>query len=666
MSKSWYFSFVHIMIALILDKLMNKFSLFINQKYSTLFELLGLDQNIHQMMIQDYHDFLEKYNSLINNVFLDGEYKQVIEYCEFLLELVNQVPDEYEKTQLEYSFYSYYNAAKAHSNLHNVEKSYHYAVKGVEIAQLLSDDIKLGDIAKELGKMYEKASNVNEAYKYFKICIDAGLRSNNSEMLADAYDSLSRLYLSISDFGNALALNELALIEYRKLQDYLNEAGNIGTIGVIYYYMNDWDRAKEYFQIAYDECVKHQFKEGMSKWFGNIGSVYAEIGKYELALEHYTEAVNICREIHADEKIGIWKGNIADLYFDMKKYDEAIPLYLEAIKTLENYESLVDALHFKCQYSRLFSLQEIEIMSFENALGFIMNCLEMSREYGLKKEEYLSHSVLSGLYEKHALWEKALHHHKEYVTIKQVVHSKEIEESARNFDFGRKLQKMEEERSLELARLHQKETMLHDLLPGGISDRIINGEELVAELYENIAIMFCDIVGFTEISERLGPELTIRSLNTFYTSYDAVIQEYGIEKIKTIGDCYMAASGLFDRESDYLLKIMLCAADILKLTKELTFIDGTPLQVRIGLHAGNVMAGVLGDKKYTFDVWGDTVNTSARMESYGQPGFIQISNSMMSKVNIQQIPKLQVWTEQVIQIKGKGAMKTVLLKLIEQ
>ncbi|MFM7156403.1 MAG: adenylate/guanylate cyclase domain-containing protein, partial [Bacteroidota bacterium] len=190
-----------------------------------------------------------------------------------------------------------------------------------------------------------------------------------------------------------------------------------------------------------------------------------------------------------------------------------------------------------------FTLPNMNLLGVEDAKGYISHCLEMSITYGLKKEEYLSHSVLSSLYEKYQDWEKALHHHKEYVSIKQLVHSKEIEESARNFDFGRRLQKMEEERSLELARLHQKESMLHDLLPGGISDRIINGEELVAELYQDIAIMFCDIVGFTEISERLGPESTIRSLNTFYTSFDSIIQKQGIEKIKTIGDCDMAASG---------------------------------------------------------------------------------------------------------------------------
>ena len=644
---------------------MNKLSLFLFENSPSLFDALDLEKSEIQMNEEGYLEFLSRFLSTILALEKQQAYERVLEYSDLLLTISEQSFIDIEKIKLEFAYYAHFNTTNAQSKLNAIDASCQSGKKAFEIAQLLSDDIKIGKISTNLGMMYQHANNVNESYKYFKISIDAGIRSNNIPILANAYDNLSTLYLGISDFANALASNELALIEYRKLQDHLSEARNIGAIGVIYYYMNDLDRAKEYFQIAYDECEKHQYKRGMSNWIGNIGNVHAERGEYDFALTQYSQAMNISIELKDDQKIGLWKGNIADLYFDMNKYDEAVPLYTEAIQTLEHYGEIVNALHFRCQYSRLFTLPNMNLLGVEDAKDYISHCLEMSITYGLKKEEYLSHSVLSSLYEKYQDWEKALHHHKEYVSIKQLVHSKEIEESARNFDFGRRLQKMEEERSLELARLHQKESMLHDLLPGGISDRIINGEELVAELYQDIAIMFCDIVGFTEISERLGPESTIRSLNTFYTSFDSIIQKHGIEKIKTIGDCYMAASGLFDRESDYIHNIMLCAAQILQLTTELTFIDGTPLQVRIGLHAGNAMAGVLGDKKYTFDVWGDTVNTSARMEAYGHPGAIQITESMMRSLNLSRLPQLQLWKEHMIQVKGKGEMKTALLTLVK-
>jgi class 3 adenylate cyclase len=125
----------------------------------------------------------------------------------------------------------------------------------------------------------------------------------------------------------------------------------------------------------------------------------------------------------------------------------------------------------------------------------------------------------------------------------------------------------------------------------------------------------------------------------------------------------MAASGLFDRELDYIHNIMKCACEILQLSSELTFIDGTPLIVRIGLHAGTVMAGVLGDKKYTFDVWGDSVNTAARMESNGQPGSIHVSDSIMNVIDLSILPQLKLLKEQKMYIKGKGEMRTALLSL---
>jgi class 3 adenylate cyclase len=108
---------------------------------------------------------------------------------------------------------------------------------------------------------------------------------------------------------------------------------------------------------------------------------------------------------------------------------------------------------------------------------------------------------------------------------------------------------------------------------------------------------------------------------------------------------------------------MKCACEILQLSSELTFIDGTPLIVRIGLHAGTVMAGVLGDKKYTFDVWGDSVNTAARMESNGQPGSIHVSDSIMNVIDLSILPQLKLLKEQKIYIKGKGEMRTALLSL---
>ncbi len=642
---------------------MNEFQLFVQKENPFVFAALEMYSSDFQMNAAGYIHFLKEVSARINVFELSGENQKVIELCDFLLVIANTFLQHDEKTQLEFVFHAHLISSNAYLKSKNFEKCFKIAQQGLDLVEQIKDDSKTAKITNTIGMMYNTIGNVPEAHKYLSLAVDASHRSKNYNALADAYDNISYLYLGISDYRNALVFNELALTEYRKLNDYLSEARNIGAIGIIYFYMNDLDRAKEYFQIAYDESVKYSYKKGMANWIGNLGNVHAEKGEYEAALKNYEEAMNLCAETQEFDKIGLWKGNIADLYFDMHLYKESVSMYQEAITLLEKNEVIGNTLHFRCQYSRLFTLSEIELMTISEAETYISTCLALAKQYDLKKEEYLSHSVLSAFYEKHHQWEKALYHHKEYVSVKQTVHSKEIEENVRNYDFTRRLQKIEEERSLELARLHEKELMLHDLLPGDISDRIINGEELVAELHHEIAIMFCDIVGFTEISERIGPEATIRSLNSIYTSFDSVIQKHGIEKIKTIGDCYMAASGLFDRESDYIHNIMKCACEILQLSSKLTFIDKTPLIVRIGIHAGTVMAGVLGDKKYTFDVWGDSVNTAARMESNGQPGSIHISDSIMNVIDLSILPQLKLLKEQKMYIKGKGEMKTALLSL---
>jgi class 3 adenylate cyclase len=206
------------------------------------------------------------------------------------------------------------------------------------------------------------------------------------------------------------------------------------------------------------------------------------------------------------------------------------------------------------------------------------------------------------------------------------------------------------------AERRTSESLLLNVLPRRIADRL-KGEPgvVIADGFESATVLFCDIVGFTQLSARLAPDEIVRRLDTVFTQFDTIAEELGLEKIKTIGDAYMVAGGVPSRRDDHAEAICDMA---LRMRDCIATLDlGEPLQVRIGVHTGPVVAGVIGKRKFIYDVWGDTVNTASRMESHGIPGSIQVSEETFAATK----HAFEHQPRGVIHVKGKGDMPTYFL-----
>ena len=183
---------------------------------------------------------------------------------------------------------------------------------------------------------------------------------------------------------------------------------------------------------------------------------------------------------------------------------------------------------------------------------------------------------------------------------------------------ARLLDRLMGELDAERARSH---ALLLNVLPQPIIDRLNSGEQLIADRYDDVAVVFSDFVGFTEISARLPVTTLVSSLNELFSAFDRACATFGVEKIKTIGDAYMAAAGLPGSSSDHVG----AAADLALAMRAAVADAGPPWQVRIGLHSGPVVAGVIGTSKFVYDLWGDAVNVASRLETTALPGRIQVS-----------------------------------------
>jgi adenylate cyclase len=202
------------------------------------------------------------------------------------------------------------------------------------------------------------------------------------------------------------------------------------------------------------------------------------------------------------------------------------------------------------------------------------------------------------------------------------------------------------------------ESLLLNVLPGPIAERLKAGEAPLADAFSDCTVLFADIVGFTPLSASLDAADLVGVLNDIFTRFDQLAEELGLEKIKTIGDCYMVASGIPVAREDHALVMARMALAMRDVIQSLDELHGHRIDVRIGLHSGPAVAGVIGERKFIYDLWGDTVNIAARMESHGVPGEIQVSEATYGLIK----DGADVEERGEIDVKGKGMMRTYLLK----
>ena len=200
----------------------------------------------------------------------------------------------------------------------------------------------------------------------------------------------------------------------------------------------------------------------------------------------------------------------------------------------------------------------------------------------------------------------------------------------------------------------RSESLLFSILPRKIAKRLTQNRGTIAQEYPIASILFADIANFTPLSEKLTPTELITLLNELFSEFDRLVEHHGVEKIKTIGDCYMVASGVPNPRIDHAQAIASLAIDLVRYINNFAQKYRYPINLRIGIHSGGVVAGVIGQQKLMYDLWGDTVNTASRMESHGEVGKIQISRATYDLLGNEFICESQG----EIDVKGKGKLET--------
>jgi class 3 adenylate cyclase len=200
----------------------------------------------------------------------------------------------------------------------------------------------------------------------------------------------------------------------------------------------------------------------------------------------------------------------------------------------------------------------------------------------------------------------------------------------------------------------KSERLLLNILPEPVAARLRENPEAIADSYADVTVLFADIVDFTVLSARLSAPELVLLLNRVFSRFDALADKHGLEKIKTIGDAYMVVGGLPNGHPDHVMSVAEMALDLQEAIGEFVQEAGKPLRLRIGINTGPVVAGVIGTKKFIYDLWGDTVNMASRMESQGGPGMIQVTEAVVLALG----NRMSFGAPRRVEVKGRGIMTT--------
>ncbi|MBM4173144.1 MAG: tetratricopeptide repeat protein [Ignavibacteria bacterium] len=539
-----------------------------------------------------------------------------------------------------------------------------YLERAYEIALELGDKDNLSSITGNLGLVHSSLSNDVKALELLRFSEDIPKELKTYNHLAIVSDNIATIFNKHGDYSKALEYFSKALELHTKsnAKDGIGRA--LGYIGSVYFSMNDLEKAQEYLFKALSIHEEIDYKKGIETWHEILGDIMLEKGNADEALNHFTKAIDVNRFLGNPITEAVHIGSIGDVHLHKGQLDEAYDCYNTALEMLLDSERVGDYYDNLLQMTKIKSNPEFAQHDISKAETILLETLESLRKLSLKSIElaYLNH--LSDMYKSQGKWEEAYQFYVLSMNVQQEINSNEVRDKIKDMEFQQAYHQMEQQRLVELTRLQEKEQLLHEILPSHVAEKIIRGEKTIAEECHDMTIMFADIVGFTSLSEQLQPSQIIELLNSVYSNLDQLAEMHGIEKIKTIGDAYMAICNTDENLKEHKRQMLTFAKQIPHSCKEITLPNGDCLQIRIGIHSGPTVTGVIGTKKLSYDVWGDAVNTAARMESYGEPETIQISQEFYEEVkDFEVVKSMHFLTQKEVAMKGKGMMHTVLLQL---
>jgi class 3 adenylate cyclase/uncharacterized protein HemY len=547
--------------------------------------------------------------------------------------------------------------------------------QGLDLSYKIGSTKYSANILSNMGAAAFFLSDIEQSLNYFNQAVELDKKNGPRPDTGKLYGNIGSIYYTQGDYAAALENYSYAL-------NYFTEAGNmhevmlwLGNSGSVYQAIGMYSTALEYMMKALQLSAERNNKGTLATYHCNVANIFFRLGDLDKAKEYSKQAVQIGKEyneyyalinslanmgavaakqsdfgeaiayVNESLEISIKTGNLdsqAKNYIKLSELYSALQQYEQALQHLEQAEIISQgiqtgrSLKADCLLCRanLLSNTKTSYYDPEQAMKQYKLALTENLEMNRKTELAETHKFMAELYEQQQNWQEYAIHLKEYYSIENELRSSQVRLHAEVLSIEKKEKERENQLALEKARNEATQSLLHNILPPTIAIRMLgNPGAVIADHYDSVSILFADIVNFTGLSQKISPDMIVRGLNHIFSAFDELALEYGAEKIKTIGDSYMVVTGVPEISVNHVHTMARLALAINDKVKEFEPLNvDIPLQLRIGIHTGSVVAGVIGKNKFLYDLWGDAVNTASRMESHGEPGRIHVSEEFAQKL----------------------------------
>jgi len=558
---------------------------------------------------------------------------------------------------------AYNNIGSAYADQDNYPEALKNYFASLKIYETLGNQRGVAGNYNNIGLVYAAQGNYPQAIKSYLSAQQINEATGNKEWLATNHNNIGNVYINQGNYPEALKSYLASLKTEEALNDKIGIAGTYVNIGIVYALQGNHSEAIKNYLSSLKLFETIGAKDDMANCYNNIGMAYTAQGNYPEALKNHFAALKMREATGAKSGMASSYSNLGVVYAGQGNYPEAIKNYFAALKI---FEAIGNKSGIAACYSGIGSVYTTTNRAVEGK-KWLQKALNLSLEIGAKKSVQRAYEIMAQADSVLGNYNAALENYKKYILYKDSLYNedntKKLTQTTMQYEFDKKqmadslqnaqVQALAAERLMKqktytamgaglvvlllgfsglvfrnnkkLAAEKQKsENLLHNILPEEISAELKERGATTAKEFDAVTVLFTDFVNFTQAAEQLSPQALVQELHECFTAFDHIIERNGLEKIKTVGDAYLAVCGLPIADPGHAKKAVQAALEIRTFIEERKKQEHV-FEIRIGIHSGSVVAGIVGVKKFAYDIWGDTVNTAARMESSGEAGKINIS-----------------------------------------
>ena len=579
--------------------------------------------------------------------------------------------------------------SKAYFN-DNPDSSISIAISSKKIAEEIHFNAGLALALKNMGIGYYLKGKYVDAIKIWDKAIEQYTTNSDKKGIANIYSNQGAIYFAQGDDAKSLELHLKSFKMSEELNDTLRIVSALINVGGVYSNKKvTYDKALEYFIKAYHLSKIINDKSTIGASAVNIGETYFKLGNYKTALEYYF----ISKKAYENsEDLPYTLNDIGKLYTIQKEFEKAIKIHNEAFDFSKKLDTKLDQTQSLVGLAQAYLAKEDYFTAIQKYKQSLLIAIPLNAVTEIKD----AYQGLTEAYSKQSDLSNAFKYQNLLLAIKDTIYDINTDKKLGTLQFTFDLENKETQISLlnkdkllkakEIQRQkvmmtsfiggfivvllfaivvfkqrnkiskekQRSEELLLNILPAETAEELKTKGSAESKLINSVTVLFTDFKGFTQLSEKLTAKELVGEINECFSAFDHIMQRHGIEKIKTIGDSYMAAGGLPAPNETHATDVINAAFEIQKFMedhKAKKIASGQLFfEIRIGINTGSVVAGIVGIKKFSYDIWGDTVNTASRMESSGEVGKVNISGSTYELIK----DKFQCVHRGKIAAKGKG------------